>query len=68
MEEAIGRQSGGIRSIGSGMNKDGLSVEEIMRVKRLVNVMDKEERKNNIIIRRVRIPREKEEDKNGYAE
>lgn len=59
------RRSG---SANSRISEDRLSVGEILRVKRLVNNLDREDRRNNIIVRGVKIPKEKEGNRKGCAE
>lgn len=68
MRSGRSSRAGSVRSIGSGISQDGLSIEEVMRVKRLVNVMNREKRKNNIIIRGVRLLKEREGGKRECAE
>lgn len=47
---------------------DGLSYREIERLKRWVAEKDREERKDNIVIKRVRLPKKKERDKKESRE
>lgn len=57
-----------LSNISSRKSEDRLSIGEVMRVKRLVNELDREDRRSNIIVRGVKITKEKEIEREGCAE
>lgn len=65
--EMDSRRTGSIVDSRSDMS-DRLSYREVERLKRWVAEKDREERKDNIVIKRVRLPKKKERDKKESRE
>ncbi|XP_011176086.1 beta-mannosyltransferase 2 [Solenopsis invicta] len=57
-----------LSSRGRMSERSGLSESEVGKIKKWVKEKDREERKNNIIMRRIKIPKEVERDEKGRRE